>query len=395
MQQFSVPVAPDNIRSFRDPIDPTIGFHRAVVRVQNIPTDLPLDPNPRPEQNLNQAVARAIAKSLNKRDGKFHLLNRGLTIIAASAAYDNQRRVLKLMIDEGEGILDGGHTYRVIIEANPNEWPPVSDEGGDQEQYVNVEVLTGITESVSIARARNTSVQVKEESLANLQDKFEWIKRAISSRPYHDRIGYHEFAPGDADIIDVIQCMTVLNAYRFGNDASSQQHPVFAYSASSRVLKDYLEDDKTGNPTYRRLEPILHDILQLRDYLEMRFPEYYKSYGGLHNTDAGRFGRLKEIRSGRTNELIFLQKSVNYEVPDGWLLPVLASLRVLVDTSQEKAMWKTDPRRFADEIGSTLLEVLVDTSRQLGRNPNAVGKSRPLWSHLYVLSLNRLISRKS
>jgi len=126
MQQFFIPVAPEHIRSFRDPNDPTIGLHRAMVRVQNLPTDLPLDPNPRPEQNLNQGVARAIAKSLNKRDGTFHLLNRGLTIIASATSYDNQHRVLKLRLDEGEGILDGGHTYRVILEAKPSEWPPAT-----------------------------------------------------------------------------------------------------------------------------------------------------------------------------------------------------------------------------------------------------------------------------
>jgi len=268
-----------------------------------------------------------------------------------------------------------------------------SEEGGEQEQYVNVEVLTGITEAVDIARARNTSVQVKEQSLANLQDKFQWIKQAISARPYANSIGYHEFAPGDADVIDVIQCMTVLNAYRFGNDASSQQHPVFAYSASSRVLKDYLEDDKTENPTYRRLEPILDDILQLRDYVELKFPDYYRLSGGLHDTESARFKRLKEIRYPARKDLVYLQQSLDYVVPNGWLMPVLAALRVLVDTSGEKARWKRAPRRFADEMGPALLQVLVDTSRQLGRNPNAVGKSRPLWSHLYVLCLNRLLSQ--
>jgi hypothetical protein len=395
MFNFMIPVTPENIRTFKDPLDPSIAIYRALVRVQNLPPDLPLDPNPRPEQNLNQSVAKAIASGLRARDGRFHLLNRGITILASQAAYDNQQRVLKLFIDQDEGIMDGGHTYKVILAANVPSWDESKEEEGTKDQYVNIEVMTGIQQYVDIARARNTSVQVKEESIAHLIHKFEWIQDAIKRQPYKDRIGYHEFAQKDADVIDLIQCMTVMNAYRFANDASSQHHPVFAYSATSRVLKDFLQDSEQQSPTYPKLKGLLNDILRLRDHLELHFPEYYREAGGLNDTEGGRFRRLKEIRLTASHDLIFLNKQIDYVVPDGWLMPVLASMRVLVDNSGEDAKWKTSPFAFADEIGPSLLEVIIDTSKQLGRNPNAVGKSKSLWSHLYVLALNRMLSKTS
>jgi len=59
-------------------------------------------------------------------------------------------------------------------------------------------------------------------------------------------------------------------------------------------------------------------------------------------------------------------------------------MRYLVQKDENKYSWKTDPFKFYDdEIGKKLVDTTVDQSVQLGRNPNAVGKSATHWANLF------------
>ncbi len=53
--------------------------------------------------------------------------------------------------------------------------------------------------------------------------------------------------------------------------------------------------------------------------------------------------------------------------------------------------WVTDPFDYFDGHGSELVGIVVEQSQALGYNPQAVGKSRPLWSNLRkTVELERL-----
>ena len=74
---------------------------------------------------MKSKVAKEIKHSLLNVDGYFHLLNRGITVSVASAAYDNKTERLRLELDKPDlhGNIDGGHTQRVIRETVGNsEW---------------------------------------------------------------------------------------------------------------------------------------------------------------------------------------------------------------------------------------------------------------------------------
>ena len=86
--------------------------------VKDIPKDIPMDTNPR-EQKLTTAVAKKIRTSLiNERSNNFYLLNRGLTISAKSVKYDNKNDLVTIEFEDNEvhGDIDGGHTYKIILE---------------------------------------------------------------------------------------------------------------------------------------------------------------------------------------------------------------------------------------------------------------------------------------
>src|SRR5438093_1486664 len=94
---YAIAVPPDSVRSFKDPNIPKVRIVHAIVPVTELPTDLPLDPDPR-RPRLTGSVAKRIATSLISNDGRFHLLNRGICISARDVELDTRKNVLSINI---------------------------------------------------------------------------------------------------------------------------------------------------------------------------------------------------------------------------------------------------------------------------------------------------------
>jgi hypothetical protein len=185
MTTFTFPVSPDHIRTFKDPTLPKIRIVHALVHVDELPADIPLEPDPRVPK-VKGPITKRITTSLESNDGRFHLLNRGITISAKSIEFDNKQGLLKMSLPEGDayGIIDGGHTYKAIT-STVERRDTNSNGGGDEDakllqQYVHLEILEGIESHLAdIAEARNYSIQLKAWTIANHRAKFDWFLEAI------------------------------------------------------------------------------------------------------------------------------------------------------------------------------------------------------------------------
>ena len=58
----------------------------------------------------------------------------------------------------------------------------------DIRKFVRVEVITNVQTVTRLSDARNTSLQVSDMALFNLDDKFENVKKSILGQPYADQI---------------------------------------------------------------------------------------------------------------------------------------------------------------------------------------------------------------
>src|SRR2546428_6879995 len=149
-------------RRIPDPVfSDKIERHVMFVPVRSVPLELPLDPNAR-VPNIRRRVYRDIEQSLLDEDtfaGTFHLKHKGITIVAAKVEKKDDHQYV-VTLDEGHGILDGGHTYELIVKNRDNDLLP-------ERQFVKFEVVTGVPEEwiVAIAEGLNTSVQVQAASL--------------------------------------------------------------------------------------------------------------------------------------------------------------------------------------------------------------------------------------
>lgn len=361
-------------RTFPDPI-PGIKRHVILMRAIDIPQDIPLDPNPR-KQNIDLGVYSDVRSSLRDSiDSSFHLKNKGITIVAEKVTHDDKKNEFRIILRDGEGIVDGGHTYKIILEA-------IDDGECPAEQYVRVEVITGLAagDIVDIARGLNTAVQVQEHSLANLDGKFEWIKARLSSETYADKIAYKQ---NEKLAFDVREIIGIMSAFVHPN-------PKMAYTSKAACLSFFLEEEKKGTRSlYRQLENILPDLLCLYDYVQVAAKVLYNQ-SKKDNGSIGRAGGMTGVFESRAGKkmfnFVFMNTEAEYRMHSGVLYPILGSLANLLEDKNGQKTWRFGGFDKAKEIFNSVAVNLVENTYQksvtYGRKPNAVGKDASHWEAL-------------
>jgi hypothetical protein len=394
-KEYRFKVSPDYVRSFKDPHNERLHIHHAYVPVRVFQHGkLPDDVNPRSHENLSGRVPEAIDGSLKEKPEWFHLLNRGLLVLAQQAWYDNKSHLFHVVINSPQegGLADGATTDRVLRDAKQAVSAADFDTLADAEipdflkdAFVHVEVISGeIGEMlVPLTGARNTSNQVKEFSLENLGGGFEWLKEEIEASEFRGRVRYKENDPQPVDVRTVLALLTM-----FHHEWDQlKKEPVLAYTSKGSVI-DYYRD-KEWRPGYEALRPVVVDILRLYEYIHVNFQTQYENYKSTLGTGSKLGLRKKEIRYSDKKKPPFKLPLTGWEtkylIADGWLYPLLASFRQLLafpKNGRGPVKWVTDPQKVFDEFGHEFVADIVEQSYALGQNPNATGKSRPLWNNL-------------
>lgn len=355
--------------------------------VKDIPKDIPMETNPR-EQKLNTAVAKKIRASLiNERSNNFYLLNRGLTISAKSIKYDNKNDLVTIEFEDDDvhGDIDGGHTYKIILEEQEN-----LDYG---EQFVKIEVLTGVEDIFQeLAAARNTSVQVQDKSIAELENRFNIIKKSIENEPYIKNIYFKENEDGDIDVADIISILNLFNVDKYPN---KNENPTISYTGKGQCIKNYINTHKEYGDTlenpYVKMSHIIPDIFRLYDHLEKNMRKFYSN--GVSNRKYGLVTGITTRKDGKDAfKTKFYRENIDYLTPNGFIYPILGAFRALVKENERGYYeWKKNPIEVMDKIGPELVSNTINMSRELGNNPNATGKNKTLWMNLYMIVCMELV----
>lgn len=384
-------------RRFPDPVIPTSERHILFCAVTDVPADIPRTPNPR-EQNVDKGIWKEIKLHLLNEEGApntFHLKNKGITIIADRVQKKNDE-VYEVILDDTQGIVDGGHTYQLIQDNLPDILQHNDDEEEPITQFVKFEIITGLDPSfvVEVAGGLNTAVQVQKMSLHNLDSGFDWIKSELGDQPYFSEIAFRENEKKPYDARDLVAIMELFNVIAFSDDDIS--HPVRAYMSKAAVLDNFI-----SNPDqYKALRPILKDILVLHDLISKDATKLYNSLGG---KKAGKLVFVEKRKKGKYR-FLFLSKASG-QVPEGEqrlstaaLFPMLAAFRSLVQVEGGKASWKTGNfdavKRLWESVGGKLMEQTQDTNEDVGRKANAIGRHKNHWRTLYASVQNAYLKHK-
>ena len=151
------------------------------------------------DAKTQSSVSKSIRKTLTDDPSSFFFRNRGMTLIVERTEFDNQKNIVELEFNDKRknGLLDGGHTYSVIREYLQNL---PEEELADLSAFVKIEIIEGISDDeliTNIVEARNTSTQVKEQSLEELRKSYEAIHSILDGKPYGKRIAYKEYELGE------------------------------------------------------------------------------------------------------------------------------------------------------------------------------------------------------
>lgn len=370
-------VKANTFRKLEDPFDN--GKSKKYVffcKVGDVPEGIPMATNPR-EQKLTSAVAKAIEDSLCSNDRNFHLKNRGIVVSAGKVVFKDQRVTIEFDDTALHGNIDGGHTYKIVCKHKDD----------NLDQYVQFEVMTGVEDIIEdLARARNTSVQVDEKSMAELASKFDPIKEGLEGMPFYQRIAFKQNQVETDDesgknlkMIDAREVVAIIGMFDTEKFDDKSQ-PTQAYSSKAKMLSMYLEDPER----YRKFVNITPDIFDLYDAIETEFADAYNSMGG-------RYGR-KKYAGYKDGAVIgkskFCQKDMTYKVPDGLMYPVLAAFRsrVVYNSDTEKYEWKNgeEPVKVWERCKRELTNKVMTFAGSIGDNPNAVGKDTNIWDLAYM-----------
>jgi len=370
-------IPPFEVKSLKKIDNPVLGtgsIYMAIVDVRLLPKALQnwRKINVR-DPKLTHRVARDIRDSLLSTPDEFHMKNRGITLIAESLVFDNKAGIVRInMTDpESHGLLDGGHTYNVILEAL-DKMP--QQEYDDFEGYVRVEIMEGIEKdlAISIVEARNNSLQVQDESIAELRNEFNLIKKSVKNESYANNVAYKQFEwneDGDPKEISVSELLSALMCFDTDN-YDDMRHPTGAAMTKKRVLTHF----KAAKPKLLKFVPLLPDFLKLRDHIYHDLPLAY-------NRTGGRYGGLSCAKE-KEIQLKFEGSTAEYFVPIGFVYPILAAFRNLLVVKGNTVTWERDPFIFWKSIQEKASASIIESAMRL-HSPAYVSKDPSVWANLY------------
>lgn len=379
------------MRKITHPVFADVAKYWLTVPAANFPSGISTSVNARDPVGLNRRVYRDVKESLlgesSAELGSFDLMNKGITILADEVRLISKaRNEFEIIIDDEEGgIVDGAHTARIIAEANVNGTIP-------SEQHVEVYIRTNIVGSMitNIARGLNTSLQVAPKSIYNIDGVFDWLKQEISDESYSELISWKESDDGEYDVRDLISVLELFNVFDFDNDEPKQ--PISAYEKWSKVLDNFAKDAEEhrdgslDDSKYYKLRLLLKDALVLMDHVRRDFLE-------IHNQAGGAAGKLNIVEQAPARKGVFDYPfsglpGTPYRLTKGATYPILNAFRNFVEIDEDtgEAYWRGGFAKVLKawkKLGPDLVAETYRATREIGRNPDTIGKNRQHWVSLH------------
>ncbi|WP_294761256.1 AIPR family protein [uncultured Lactobacillus sp.] len=361
----------ESVRTIKSPSDPDIRTYFAWVNFKDLPDNFSLEVNPR-KPKMTTSVAKQLIKAVKDPDSSFDINNRGIVMTAKSVIFNNSTSMLTVDFDDDihrYGLLDGGHTYTAIIENR--EYVP-----NDIDKFVRLEIVVGDNLDVSaLADARNTSIQVSDISLFELDNKFGFIKDAIQNEPYADKVAYKDNENKPIPIANILKLMFAFNIKRYPDDS---QVPISSYSGKAAVFKDYKNEYDNNPNIYRQLAKEIPTLVRLYETIQKEMSDKYNQFKE-EDGKKSKFGAVRGVDNKGNLKTDFTGEPIKYDISSGFLMPIFGAFRALLSMGKKDVQWAADPVEVWEKVGTRLVQNTFDTDT----NPQQIGKSKTLWQSNY------------
>jgi hypothetical protein len=401
---------------------------------------LDLEANPR--SSKVGPVTQAIRESIEKTPEDFPFKTKGILLGATTYRKLDRGRVQVSFSDLGlEGILDGGHNMlaiglhilrQVLDEDSPvnkvKVWSDFRDlwdashdairesrevvaEAGvsnpDLDFYVPVElVVPADTENpvvveefqsslLDICAARNNNVQLKAEAKANQSGYFDDLRNLLP-KEIADNVEWKTNEGGTIKAADIIALawipLTIIDPMPNDDDGKRVEPPVPQNIYRSKgdcvtrferlMSSDDVLKHELRSPVVHSAFKVAARIPELYDYIYANFPKIYNEQGGKY----GRILAVKKMNpeNGKAKFSKFTHQKVDFNSPEGFIVPLVYGLRSLITQNGTTVEWKTDPLTFLKRHLPAVVRQFSLMMAPLQYDPQKVGKA----PESYTLALN-------
>lgn len=357
--------------------------------VKRLDLDRWLGVNPRvPARNgadvLTGPVIAGIQRTLHASPKEFALKNQGLYILVDSIKATDGKIKIRLTDPDIHGLCNGGHTYAAIFDYAASQ----PEFNGLSEAYVRLHLFEGIgADYVSVmAEGLNRSKQVDDPSLQHLRGLYDSIELVMRDKKGADQIGYTQGQGGAYYITEVIRAIELFNRERFDDE----RQPNNLYR-QQRKMVNLFENDYTANPSPMALIiPHTHEILTLMDDIALMTAWAANSLK-FDPTKLGKGGKKKLKKT----VLHFRGGSMDWKVPTGWLVVMLAAFRANVewDLAAGKFGWILKPKELMPKVIKDLVRICVQEFCENKVKPDEMARNPATYSAAYdkvALAIERM-----
>lgn len=404
---------------------------------------LDLEANPR-ESRIGK-ITSDIIESLETTPSLFWVKSKGILLAATDyKELDGDRFEVTFEDPDLEGVLDGGHNLLAIgtyflgnvlqdegVEADIKElkkakvWGEfklifqkhteaiaryLSNEENEDElsTLIPVEMLLPKSSDpldldnfndalLDIQIARNNNAQLKQETKSNQEGLYEPLKNSIPKK-ISDRIEWKSNQEGGeikaADVVALawipLSALDIEVTDNLGKIAPPS--PTATYSSKGDCVNRYhryMSSPMVTTDTVPRemkSKPVI-SALKLAGDLPELFDLIYELFPSLYNNKDGKFGAIAAVKKLNTKKgkkfTKYMEKSVEYRYPEGFINPLVYGLRALMKLNENgEVTWVTDPVKFVKDHLPTITEGYMGVIKENNMDPQKVGKSPLAYDHV-------------
>jgi hypothetical protein len=394
-----------------------------VVRLQDLPTNLPLDANARiPNVLRNRQACSAMRATLLEQPELFQILNGGIVCTADGLEIRQKENTTEVTISfdpsGGQGIVNGGHSYATAIEVAHGvtthsdgkellvvlaedtrhgreglreliENPQLLGERvakARQEACIQIEVVAPIPDAeflAQVAVARNLSQGVEATAFANLAGKFDRMKGSLVSAfgpEFVNRVIWktNQEAPDGSREIPVkllVHILALMNfrAYQPGVRLANE-----VFSRKGLVIRDFVEAEGDAQIAFDCLTDVLPALIDLYDHMYASIADSDPNYPWMT-------GNLREDVRRRGAFTPFFSVPCPTRVADAFIWPLFSAFRLLLSQAKptQPVKFLCNPIELFDEKRQELLQKLKEFHQDQAHGLiQQVGRDKELWLRL-------------
>jgi hypothetical protein len=391
-----------------------------------------LDANPRDAKK--GSLTEDICETLEKTPELFHYKSKGILLSSkCTEILERQRVRINIKDPDVEGILDGGHNSLAIalylldkLEETKNVvrsikrwkdlrdvWGKYSDpvkellKGKDFSFLVPVEIITTknndeyssfVVDILDIARARNNNAQLTEETKANKAGYYEDLKQFLPDI-LKDQFEWRTNDGGRIKTRDLVALAMIPLSLISQELADETINPIDIYSSKGKCVQTFneiFEHDRVSKETTNGIRKAYNkkfiSALKLTADIPAIYDMLFEEVPGAYNTTSPGYGRitvvkvydpLKAKENKKENKYLkrrpkskYFQTGLDYDSPEGFIVPLLWGLTSLIGDDGEKLFWKVpNPLEFLKSALPEIMKLYAGTMKSAEFDPQRVGKN--------------------